>query len=388
MNSKAGALAGLVLTLFLTPARADGPLCNWQFHRLQNRLCGCILDFTNNHGADRRQYSQALGQKRDLYVYLPPGYDPCRRYPVMIWLHGFRQDEAEFLSDVVGPLDKAICNGTLPPLVVAAPDGTLQGHTSLFLGNSFFINSLAGCFEDYILCDIWPFLLSNFSIHPDRKAHILGGVSMGGFAAYNLSIKYQDQFSAAMGIFPPLNLRWVNCHGRYWGNFDPCCWGWRDSIERDREVIGRFAGGLVKIRLRRMIVPLYDHLPDAIERLSRENPIEMLLRGEVQPGAVAMWVGYGGMDQFNLDAQVESFLHVARTRGFDVAVWYSPRGRHDFFTARRMIPSMICWLGQQLAPFSQGPQQACTIRSLSSPSTPGCALRNCPAVLRSYDLLP
>src|SRR5207237_7158342 len=96
-----------------------------------------------------------------------------------------------------------------------------------------------------------------------------------------------------------------------------------------------------------------DHLPDAIDRLSRENPIEMLLRGEVQPGAVAMWVGYGGKDQFNLDAQIESFLYVARTHGFDVTVWYDPRGRHNIGTARRMIPSMICWLAQQLEPFSQ-----------------------------------
>lgn len=350
--SRDGLVVSLALALFLTPAKAEGPIGNLRFHRLQAHLHGCILDFTNNHGADRRLYSQALQQKRALYVYLPPGYDACRRYPVMLWFHGFRQDEHEFLSDIVEPLDRAICSGQLPPLIVAAPDGTLKGRSSLLGGNSFFINSMAGRFEDYVMCDVWPFVLAKFSIHPDRQAHVLGGVSMGGFAAYNLSIKHQDQFAVALGMFPPLNLRWVDCHCRYFGNFDPCCWGWRTSVENEREVIARFAAGLVKIRLRKMIVPLFDRQPDAVERLSRENPIEMLLRGEVQPGAVAMWVGYGAHDQFNLDAQIESFLHVARVRGFAVAVWYDRHGRHNFNTARRMIPSMLCWLGRQLAPFA------------------------------------
>src|SRR5262245_28146785 len=49
---------------------------------------GKVLDFTFNHGKDYRIYSQALGQKRDLYIYLPPGYDRNQAYPVMFYLHG------------------------------------------------------------------------------------------------------------------------------------------------------------------------------------------------------------------------------------------------------------------------------------------------------------
>src|SRR5207245_7915585 len=68
--------------------------CTWvKLDRLNGRIHGQVLDFTHNHGADRRIYSAALDDRRDLYVYLPPGYDPCRRYPVMIALHGIVQDE-------------------------------------------------------------------------------------------------------------------------------------------------------------------------------------------------------------------------------------------------------------------------------------------------------
>ena len=91
------------------------------------------------HGADRRIWSEALHQCRDMYVYLPPGFDPAKSYPVMLWFHGFLQDEQEFLNDVAVPIDRAVAGGDLPPLIVAAPDGTLKGRAALLGGNSFFI---------------------------------------------------------------------------------------------------------------------------------------------------------------------------------------------------------------------------------------------------------
>ena len=87
---------------------------------------------------------------------------------------------------------------------------------------------------------------------------------MGGFAAFNLGMKHRDTFKIILGLTATLNLRWMNCRGRYSGNFDPNCWGWRESIDRRWEVIGRFGAGTVKIRLKNLIEPLYDRSPDAI----------------------------------------------------------------------------------------------------------------------------
>ncbi len=69
-------------------------------------------------------------------------------------------------------------------------------------------------------------------------------------------------------------------------------------------------------------------------------------------GDLAMFVGYGRHDEFNVDAQVESFLYFAKCRGLAVGVAFEPEGHHDTSTAQRLWPAMVEWLGPRLAPFA------------------------------------
>ena len=78
----------------------------------------------------------------------------------------------------------------------------------------------------------------------------------------------------------------------------------------------------------------------------------MLDRTGLQEGELAMYVAYGGRDQFNIDAQVESFLYAARQRGLTVAVGYDPKGKHDLATAGRLLHGIREWLAPQIAPYS------------------------------------
>ena len=91
--------------------------------RLNRTLCGRLEDHTWNHGKDRRLFSPILCRKRDLYVYLPPGYDPSVAYPLILLLHGADLDEHAFLDrkDLIW-LDQAMARGEMPPAVVACPD--------------------------------------------------------------------------------------------------------------------------------------------------------------------------------------------------------------------------------------------------------------------------
>src|SRR5439155_22470480 len=98
-------------------------------------------------------------------------------------------------------------------------------------------------------------------------------------------------------------------------------------------VIARYFAGLLQVRIRTFIDPLFGFNNQAVAQLSANNPIEHLDRYQVRNGELAMFIGYGGKDEFNIDAQVESFLYVARARGIDVDVRYLPRGRHDTATA-------------------------------------------------------
>jgi S-formylglutathione hydrolase FrmB len=324
----------------------------FQVHRLNRKLQGQVIDHTNRHDRDRRIWSEALQQKRDLYVYLPPGFDPGHRYPVIFWLHGFAQDEHSFLDYVVERIDKAMVCGDLPRAILVAPDGSLSGRECLLSAGSFFINSRAGRFEDFLMQDIWTFVHETYPLRPEAEAHVLAGVSMGGGAAFNLAIKHRDRVKVVIGIFPPLNTRWLDCHCRYMSNFDPNCWGWRTDVSRGHEVVGRFYG-VVTVRLKRILDPVYDRRdPATLLEISEQNPIEMIDRLNLKEGELEMYVGYGGRDQFNIDAQVESFLYVAKQRGLTVGVGYVPRGKHDYPTADKLFPGVMEWLRPRLAPYS------------------------------------
>jgi S-formylglutathione hydrolase FrmB len=338
--------AFLTLAWSATDAHAHGTLkSKVKAALLDLHLQGTIVDHTANHGQDRRIWSRSLYQYRDLYVYLPPGYDKNQSYPVMIFLHGFAQDEQVFLS-IAPMIDKAIVQGKLPPMIVAAPDGSIDGECSMQKPGSFWINSNAGPFEDYVLQDVWDHLTHNYAIRSEREAHILAGISMGGFGAFNLGIRHRDAFGVVAGIYPPLNMRWMDSHGNPRANFDPRCWGWRSNFDEPREVLARFGAGTV--RMGDLIHPVFGTGDAAAVEITANNPIELVDRTRLKNGELQMFIGYAGNDEFNVDAQVESFLYLCKHRGLGVTVAYNPTGRHNGATAVQFAPAFFEWLSQRL----------------------------------------
>src|SRR5207244_263477 len=108
------------------------------------------------------------------------------------------------MRNVIEKFDQAIACGRLPPLIIVSPDGSIQGRPSYINNASFFLNSRAGNFEDYILIDVWNFAVQHYPIRPEREAHMIVGVSMGGSAAYRIGIEHQDRFKIIVGFFPGL----------------------------------------------------------------------------------------------------------------------------------------------------------------------------------------
>lgn len=312
-----------------------------EVERINRDLGGQLLDFTYNHKVDRRIYSKALDAKRDLYVYLPPKYDPRCAYPLMFYLHGFAQDERNFL-DLVTYADAAIVAGRLPPMIIAAPDGSIEGRPTILQAGSFYLNSKAGNFEDYLVRDVWNFVVEHFAVRPEREAHILLGSSMGGFGAYNLGIKYRERFAVVAGIHPPLNLRYCDCNGKYFSNFDPNCTSYREEY-RPLAPIARFYG-VIPIRQRQLVNPLFERSQDIMGDMARQNPVEMLDAHDVKPGQLSMFAAYGGRDQFNIDAQIESFVAVAERRGLTIKTVKDPRGDHSTSTGLKLFPSFCDWV--------------------------------------------
>jgi hypothetical protein len=101
-----------------------------------------------------------------------------------------------------------------------------------------------------------------------------------------------------------------------------------------------------------MVDPIFGQGESALREVIRHNPIEMLDAYQLKPGELQMYVCYGKHDEFNLAAQIESFLYVARQRGLEVGVGYDPEGKHDLATAVRLFPGLVDWLGPRLAAFA------------------------------------
>jgi Putative esterase len=320
---------------------------------LRRRLKGRIVDHTSNHGQDHRIWSRSLHEWRDLYVYLPPGFDPHERYPIVFYLHPFAFDERTFLR-IIPHIDEAIASGKLPPLIVAAPDGSLDGQGCLERPGSFFINSRAGLYEDFLMQDVWDFVCKNYPIRPERKAHVLAGISMGGFAAFNQGIRHREAFGIVAGIHPPLNFRWADVDGNPRAKFDPRRWGWRTGFDNPHEVLASTTGGLAKVRMGHVVRPVFGEGDEALLTIAANNPLELVLSTGLRNGELSMFVGYGGRDEFNIDAQVDSFLYYCKFRGLGIAVAFEPDGRHDGVTALKMLPALIRWLGPQLEPYAPG----------------------------------
>lgn len=134
--------------------------------------------------------------ERDLFVYLPPGYDPSVRYPAVLAVVGFGGTGGYlFNADALGEpldrrLDRLIASGACPPVIVAAPDCFTR------VGGNQYINSAGtGRYEDYLVDEIIPFVDAHYATIPRGRWGVFGK-SSGGYGSIMLGMRRPDVFCA------------------------------------------------------------------------------------------------------------------------------------------------------------------------------------------------
>ncbi|MEO8765691.1 MAG: alpha/beta hydrolase-fold protein [Ginsengibacter sp.] len=125
-------------------------------------------------------------------VYLPPDYSTSdRAYPVVYLLHGYTDDNTGWLQfgEVNRYADKAIADGTIPPMIIVMPNGD----------SSWYINSYDGKekYEDFFIKEFMPAVEKEYRIKNTKQYRGIAGLSMGGYATFFYAIKYPNLFSAA-----------------------------------------------------------------------------------------------------------------------------------------------------------------------------------------------
>jgi len=143
-------------------------------------------------------YSEALGRRMPFSLYLPPGYDPSRTYPVVYFLHGMGDDHRALERfGGVAVLDELITAGELPAFILVAPRGErgfyINYHDRTFL------------YEDYIIDEVIPTVERRLKRgRIDRSQRFVLGISMGGYGAVNLATRHPGLFAAVAALSAPM----------------------------------------------------------------------------------------------------------------------------------------------------------------------------------------
>lgn len=131
---------------------------------------------------------------RRVPVYLPPGYDPAQRYPVLYLLASFGSRGLKFLNDdlweenIQQRLDRLIAAARVRPLIAVMPDASTR-----YGGSQYLNSSVLGNYEDHIL-ELVAYIDAKYPSLPAPGSRALAGHSSGGYGALRLAMRHPDVF--------------------------------------------------------------------------------------------------------------------------------------------------------------------------------------------------
>ncbi|MBX3242142.1 MAG: hypothetical protein KIT80_14225 [Chitinophagaceae bacterium] len=133
-----------------------------------------------------------LKGRGDICVFVPPDAGNYSDIPVVILLHGVYGSAWSWAYGTGVHLQAAqmIAKKEIPPMIIAMPSDGLWGDGSGFLPHHGYD------FEKWIAEDVPAVLQEAISGISDRSPFFIGGLSMGGFGALRIGVKYGKHFMA------------------------------------------------------------------------------------------------------------------------------------------------------------------------------------------------
>ncbi len=161
-----------------------------------------VLNFTvlapaDTHGAKVEEISiqsQAVDASQPVTIVIPPGATPRRNRPLLIFLHGRNETRGTYTEDE--PFFEALARLGKAAPIVAIPEGS---------ADSYWHNRDTGDWGSLVIDEVIPAVTRQVGTDATRVA--IGGISMGGFGAYDLALKNPGRFCAVGGHSPALWLR-------------------------------------------------------------------------------------------------------------------------------------------------------------------------------------
>lgn len=293
-------------------------------------------------------WSQSLGTKKAVIVYLPPSYvkERTRRYPAAYYLHGVGGSESDWTRSghLDAVMDSLIASG-VPEMIVVMPDGDDGWYTTW--------NSLVtfdACrktappserastycvpwehYDDYIARDVVQWADGKYRTRADRRHRAIAGLSMGGYGAIALALEYPEVWAAAAshsGVLAPL----------YAG---PTPFDGHPQWASDASALRRATGDLW-----RSMAPAFGR--DTAAWWSRDpgRRLERLLAKEGKAAVPALYADCGTEDE-HIDRN-RAFEWKAEQLGVPIAYHEWP-GKHDWPYWRSHVGESLHWIEAQIA---------------------------------------
>ena len=157
------------------------------FAALLLAIAGCSTPTNSRPAMKPGQTAQKFELKRsqvlsaDYLLFLPDGYDPAKRWPLILFLHGAGERGSDVWKVIAHGPPKIDTTATNFPFIVISPQCPA--------GNVW---------SDDLLLTLLDYIEATYPVDPHRV--YLTGLSMGGYGTWNLGLKYPDRFAAMAPI--------------------------------------------------------------------------------------------------------------------------------------------------------------------------------------------
>ncbi len=140
--------------------------------------------------------SPVAGPGRRLHLYLPPGYDKGKNYPVLYLLHGGGDSDYDWPTEGRAGfiLDALIAQGKAKPMIVVLPDGIVEGSHPMT------DSPAEDKFGAELTTVIVPLIESQYKVSKMPEMRALAGLSMGGIQTLNIGLTHTKDFRY-IGVF-------------------------------------------------------------------------------------------------------------------------------------------------------------------------------------------